>query len=149
MNCPCDLPASGDPAYKCERLGCQMTPHWCELYQIRPNYRRAWDEGRGPSQIIDTTAQPPVESSGPGTELKKILAKLHIKPGGCGCNRRAAEMDRRGSDWCRENIDKIAGWLLTEANKRKLPLANLSRPAIKLLIRWAIRRHEKCPEGKW
>ncbi len=147
MNCPCDLPTSGDLAYDCERLACQMTPHFCDLYQTRPNYRRAWDEGRGPSQSIDATAEQPVESSGPGTELKAILAKLHIKPGGCGCNRRAAEMDRRGPVWCRKNIDKIVGWLMAEAKKRKLPLANLSRPAIKLLIRWAIRRSER--EGKW
>ena len=50
MICPCNLPASGEKAYDCERLGCRMTPHWCGLYCTRGNYRMAWDAGRGPGQ---------------------------------------------------------------------------------------------------
>ena len=64
-----------------------------------------------------------VTSSGPGTELKKLLGRVGIKASPtCSCNRRAREMDEHGIQWCRENIDLIAGdWLAGEAKKRKLP----------------------------
>ena len=29
-----------------------MTPHWCQLYQTRPDYRKRWDENGGPGQIV-------------------------------------------------------------------------------------------------
>jgi hypothetical protein len=51
-------------------------------------------------------------------------------------------MDRQGPAWCRENIPKIAARMYQAAKKRKMPLASLSPPAIRLLIRWAIRRAE-------
>ena len=35
--------------------------------------------------------------------------------------------------------------LIEQAVKRKIPLAKRSRPAVKVLIRWAIRRAEKPP----
>ena len=35
-----------------------MTPHWCELYLTRDNYRQAWDEGRGPGQTLPVSPEP-------------------------------------------------------------------------------------------
>jgi hypothetical protein len=63
------------------------------------------------------TAGPEV---GPGTELKKLLARLGIvaKPG-CKCHWRAAEMDQQGPDWCAANISTITGWLREEYNARR------------------------------
>jgi len=81
----------------------------------------------------------PAFHSGPGTELKKLLSRFGIGPKGCGCNARAAEMNRLGPAWCRENIETIADWLAEQAKKRKLPFTRLGA---KLLIRWAIRRAE-------
>ena len=52
-------------------------------------------------------------------------------------------MDLEGPAWCRKNIDRIAGWLMTEARKRKWKLASVSRPAVKVLIRWAIIQSER------
>lgn len=75
-------------------------------------------------------------NNGPGTELKKLLAKLGITQGGCSCNSHAAEMDRKGPDWCTANLDTITGWLRDEAAKRKLPF---SAVAARLLIRRAIK----------
>ncbi len=51
MNCPCECPSNGDSEYHCPRLDCRMTPKLCRLYQTRDDYRRAWDEGRGPGQL--------------------------------------------------------------------------------------------------
>jgi len=138
MECPCDLPDSGQPVYQCARLGCRMTPHYCNLYLTQDNYRAAWDGGRGPGQEIP--ARPKPTPSGPGTELKLILKKFGIRAKGCGCTSRAAEMDRRGPEWCRENIDRIVGWLRGQARKRKLPF---SRSAAKILVRLAIRNSER------
>lgn len=116
-----------------------MTPHFCRLYITKPAHRLAWDEGRGPGQV--TPGKPPTQQqgSGPGTELKAIFAKLGIKT--CfGCAWMVAKMNRKGPQWCRENIETIADWLREQAKKRGWPF---SRQAVKLLIRWAIHRSEK------
>ena len=56
---------------------------------------------------------------GPGTELKKLLGSLGLTTtDDCKCNSRAAEMDRKGAQWCREHRDEIIGWLKEEAAKR-------------------------------
>lgn len=123
-----------------------MNPAYCQGYETSPKHRLMWDEGRFPGQTVvrqNPKKEDPPPGAGPGMELKRILRKFGIQPKGCACNRLAAEMDRRGVGWCRANIDKIASRMYEEARKRKFPLANLSRPAIKLLIRWAIRRSER------
>lgn len=77
-------------------------------------------------------------ASGPGTELKRLLAgwPLRIKATeNCSCNARAAEMDRRGCDWVAANESTVVGWLREEATKRKLPFLDAVG---KLLVRRAI-----------
>ena len=44
------MPTNGGRAYTCPALECKMYPHYCWDYQTKPEYRRAWDEGRGPGQ---------------------------------------------------------------------------------------------------
>ena len=74
---------------------------------------------------------------GPGTELKKILARVGITATpDCSCNARAAEMDRQGVEWCEGNIDTIVGWLREQAEARGLPFLDL---AGRMLVRRAIR----------
>lgn len=46
MSEPCDCPMSG----WCSRHGVEKTTVLHKLCQTRENYRRAWDEGRGPGQ---------------------------------------------------------------------------------------------------
>ena len=59
---------------------------------------------------------------GVGTELATLLAKLGFRETpGCKCKSRAAEMDRRGVDWCETHIETIVGWLAEEAARRNLP----------------------------
>jgi hypothetical protein len=58
---------------------------------------------------------------GPGTHLHRLLAAWGIAPmDGCYCDDRVAEMDRQGPQWCSENIDEIADWLIEEARERQL-----------------------------
>lgn len=62
---------------------------------------------------------PPPPDGGPGTELKKLLAWFGITATGeCPCNSRAAKMDSLGSQWVRDNLDTVVGWLEEEADKR-------------------------------
>jgi len=86
----------------------------------------------------------PSPSSGPGTELKKLLKSVGIeaKPD-CSCNKRAQLMDQneaREPGWCEAHIEEISGWLQEEAKKRGLPYI---ASAGKLLIRIAIKRAKK------
>lgn len=54
----------------------------------------------------------PALQYGPGTELKKLLASMGIRPdASCSCNTRASEMDRWGVTGCRMHRDEIIGWL--------------------------------------
>ena len=81
-------------------------------------------------------------TGGPGTELSKLLKMIGInaKEKGCGCKSHAKRMDREGPQWCRDNIEKVLGWLQTEAKKRKLPFV---KAAAKQVVLLAIRRAEK------
>jgi hypothetical protein len=72
----------------------------------------------------------------PGNELKAILLKFGLKPGPrCLCGRHMFTMNKNGVEWCRRNLDVIAGWLKVEAQRAKLPF---NEWAAKVLIRRAI-----------
>ncbi len=81
----------------------------------------------------------PIPTNGPGTELKKLLAKVGIvATPDCSCNSRAAEMDRREQEtpgWCEANLDTIVGWLREQAEARGLPFLDV---AGRVLVRRAI-----------
>lgn len=78
---------------------------------------------------------------GPGTELKKLLAKIGIASSPtCSCNKRAKAMDENGIEWCEQNVETICDWLAEESAKRKLPFVRLAGKAI---IHMAIRRAKK------
>jgi hypothetical protein len=84
---------------------------------------------------------------GPGTELKKLLSKVGIRPTGtCKCNIHAELMDQEGPDWCEKHIGKIVKWLKEEAKKRRMPLpARLAKIIVRRAIRNS-RRESKQPK---
>lgn len=78
---------------------------------------------------------------GVGTELKKLLSWMNIKPTpNCSCNKRAKIMNDKGVSWCIDNIDTILSWLKEESGKRKLPFI---RYAAQKIVKLAISRAEK------
>lgn len=102
--------------------------------------------GRGMIQIRVVEQAPPPPNAGPGTELKKLLSRIRIKPkAGCKCLARAVEMDIRGCDWCEQNIDLIVGWLREEATKRGLPFVDA---AGRMLVRRAIANARRQDNGQ-
>ncbi len=60
-----------------------------------------------------------IVGTGPGTELKRLLAKLGIAvTADCPCNERAALMDSNGWAWCEQNLETIIGWMREESARR-------------------------------
>jgi len=83
----------------------------------------------------------PVNLSGPGTELKKLLSKLGLKPApNCKCNTRMLVMNQMGIDWCKQHIDTIVGWLKEEADRAKLPFTKIGA---KIIVKRAISNARK------
>lgn len=73
---------------------------------------------------------------GPGTELRKLIAKFGFKPkAGCKCTQHIREMDLKGEQWCRDNVDTIVGWLREEAARSGYPFTEIGA---KILIKRAI-----------
>jgi hypothetical protein len=68
---------------------------------------------------------PPVV--GPGTRLKRILARLGLRETPtCACRSMRVKMDAVGNEWCREHMDEILGVMREAAadpvsNPMKLP----------------------------
>jgi hypothetical protein len=88
---------------------------------------------------------PPPPPRGAGTAMKGMLKRIGITSSPtCRCNARARDMDAKGLQWVRDNIETVSGWLKEEADKRKLPYVDL---AGKTLIRLAIRTAERWPEA--
>lgn len=82
---------------------------------------------------------------GPGTELKTLLSRFGITATpDCSCNERAANMDRRGCDWCEENIGTVVRWLREEAEARGLPFFDA---AGRMLVRRAIKNARQRSDG--
>ncbi len=98
---------------------------------------------RAASQNSEIKPQAIAPQEGPGTELKKLLAKIGIVPSAnCSCNAKAREMNQKGAEWCEQNIETIIGWLRDEhqLQKVKLPFIEVG---VKLLIKRAIRNARK------
>ena len=108
-----------------------------------------------PSQAIVSNGKQNgrVVYGGPGTELKRIIAKCQkllpwwdMQPHkGCGCNDTARWMDQLGPDGCEERITAIVKRLKNEARKRKITFPFQGWAAEKM-VRWAIKRARKQQE---
>lgn len=62
------------------------------------------------------------EPYGPGSILASMFSAIGIKSSPtCSCKRHALEMNRKGIEWCEDNMDTILGWLKDECEKRKIP----------------------------
>jgi len=82
--------------------------------------------------------------AGAGTHLKIMLATARIRPtDACNCEAFAAEMDNRGTAWCRANVEWIVGEMLKEARSRGWPLAGLLGGLAEKLVIAAIEAAER------
>ena len=89
-------------------------------------------------RVVDINWTASLDSSGPGTELSKLLKRFGIEPTPtCACRAKAAEMDAWGPDECEkpERIAEVVAIMRAESEARGLPFFNL---AGRLLVRRAI-----------
>jgi len=87
------------------------------------------------SRLPEPVALP---TSGPGTELSRLLKRLGIEPTPtCSCRAKAAQMDAWGPDECErpERIAEVVAVMRAEAEARGLPFLDL---AGRVLVRRAI-----------
>jgi len=67
------------------------------------------------------------------------------------CSSRIAEMNARGPEWCRENVDKIVDWLIEEVDRRlkrakesgksvgwRLRVGGIGLPGRRLVLSWFV-----------
>jgi hypothetical protein len=86
---------------------------------------------------------PPIPTSGPGTELSKLLKRFGINPTPtCQCRAKQQQMDAWGCDECSkpERIDEVVAVMRAEAEARGLPFLDV---AGRMLVRRAIANARK------
>ena len=91
-------------------------------------------------------AAPP--TSGPGTELSKLLKRFGINPTPtCQCRAKQQQMDAWGCDEASkpERIDEVVKVMREEAAARGLPFVDV---AGRLLVRLAIKNARKAAAGR-
>ena len=86
---------------------------------------------------VSRLPEPPAPPThGPGTELKRILARVGIvATPDCSCNAYAVLMNANGCDWVEANLDTVVGWLREQATARGLPFLDV---AGRVLVRRAV-----------
>lgn len=88
----------------------------------------------------------PTPIGGPGTELKKTLARMGITSAeSCPCNAHARQMDAWGEAECENRMDEILEWLRLQAESRGLPFI---RAAAALLVRMSIRSSRRLKQSQ-
>jgi hypothetical protein len=108
--------------------------------ETHPAYPAKPKPGFVPPQFVP---QPPVPTSGPGTELSKLLKRFGIEPTPtCKCRAKAAQMNAWGCDECSkpERIEEVVAVMREEAKARGLPFVDM---AGRVLVRRAISNARK------
>lgn len=77
----------------------------------------------------------------PGDKLHSVLQGIgyEIEPG-CQCLDHLEEMNRRGKQWCRDNISTIVGWLESEYHRRHGQSDTFPYKMAESIVRFAIWR---------
>lgn len=61
----------------------------------------------------------------PGNMLHAALEKVGFRTTeNCQCMARVRKMNRKGKQWCIDNLETIIGWLHQEARVRKMPFSS-------------------------
>ena len=102
-------------------IACTKNSHPMEINSVTCS-RAAWAARKSGLPVPDNvrTCIHESQKEGPGTELKKMLARFAKPTSDCGCNAHANMMNLWGPDGCEQpdNMKQIVGWLTEEAHKR-------------------------------
>lgn len=104
--------------------GVTLPDQLCEVYRERlraAGLTLSMDAGtinRTNTIEFRDTEKPVDPGYGPGYELKTLLAGLNVNSDdACGCTHRASVMNKWGPSRCRENRERIVGWLREASEK--------------------------------
>ena len=84
-----------------------------------------------PATTQEKAAAEHAKKHGPGAQLQKLI-KRYTGEGitaSCKCARHIAEMNQRGPEWCKKNVETIVGWLLEEVQRRIDEAKKADKPA--------------------
>ena len=96
-----------------------------------------WRKSRRWRKLFQRALSLPRPWHGPGSCLKFLLSLMGINASPtCGCNKKASEMDERGSLWSIRHSRDIVAFMSAEAQKRKLPFP--PRVALAMVIASAV-----------
>jgi hypothetical protein len=146
----CDNPTSKQFYARIDRIPTQVTLLQGEEYDSVASPNREYGEsklrealGNEPAVFLRGLFPRTMEEDphGPGTLLSNMIKSVGIvMTQGCSCRRHALEMNKKGNDWCSENVDTIVGWLREEAAKRKLPFIDAIG---KLIVNRAVKKSRR------
>ena len=79
-------------------------------------------------------------SSGPGTEMTKMINRLGLGSN-CGrCKALAAQMDANGPQWVRNNFNHVVSRTVSNAEQLGHRMGPIRRTGVRTLVRRSIRR---------
>ncbi len=156
----CDFEPDGT-GWTCRLCGWQDRPH-PKHPRTTPTTKNC-PAKRSPSLPNEKPPGPPFpRPPGPGTHLHRLLKTITGEDitAGCVCTSRIAEMNARGPQWCRDNVETIVDWLIEESDRRlkqakeegksagwRLWVGGMGLPGWRLVLRWlvlaAVRRAER------
>ncbi len=112
-----DCDSCTGPGY-CEKHGLWKTAHWVQLCKTRPEYRRAWGEGRGPGQASAKDAsRPPQPVSAANTYRQRLWEHIRARLQDTPEHRTAVEIElvldrcEEHSAWPCSCGGKIDNWI--------------------------------------
>jgi len=110
-----------------------------KLLQLANNDLQSFLQNLFPKTLED-------EPYGPGSILASMFSMIGIKSTPtCSCRRHALEMNKKGIEWCEENVETICGWLKQECEKRKIPYVDT---VAKMVVNRAINKAKKYREAE-
>lgn len=81
-------------------------------------------------------------SGGPGTEMTRIINRLGMGSDCSRCKNLAAEMDQRGPEWVRQNMDYVVGRTVSNAENLGYNMGPIRRAGVRRIVRRSVRVSE-------
>lgn len=93
--------------------------------------------------VLTRTTDSPIFHDGVGSEVsRKLASRWGVEPmPACGCTGRIREMNWRGPQWCRDNIDIIVDWLHEGSAKWKATQRGVTGVWVSLIPEFAERAY--------
>ncbi len=92
------------------------------------------------AQCTNTGTLTSVSSSGPGTEMTRMINRLGLGADCSRCQALAAEMDQRGPAWVEQNFAYVVGRTVSNAEALGHRMGPIRRSGVRLIVRRSVRK---------